>query len=82
MSIERKRNVLVSIEQFEARRDADRYMMARGILANLKSCYARHEITAQQYRTLRGAALAGDVAGAQKGLKRLLMRRSGGALDD
>lgn len=35
--------------------------------------YRRH-LTVQQFRTLRGQALAGDLMGAQKGLARLLKR--------
>ena len=32
----------------------------------------RNRLTVQQYKTLRGQILAGDDAGAMKGLKRLL----------
>ena len=32
----------------------------------------------QQYRTLKGQAVHGDVAGAEKGLQRLLQRRNNG----
>lgn len=32
----------------------------------------RNVLTAQQYKTLRGQILAGDDAGAMKGLKKLL----------
>jgi hypothetical protein len=35
--------------------------------------YAR-ALTPQQIRTLKGQAIAGDIAGAQKGLARILMR--------
>lgn len=35
----------------------------------------KHRLTAQQYKTLRGQALAGDVAGALKGLNKLLRRK-------
>ena len=34
----------------------------------------RKNLTAQQYRTLKGQCLAGDVEGAKKGLKKLLNR--------
>lgn len=34
----------------------------------------RHEMTEQQYRTLRGQVLSGDDAGALKGLRRILRR--------
>jgi hypothetical protein len=33
-----------------------------------------HRLTRQQFKTLRGQALAGDIAGAEKGLERLLTR--------
>lgn len=35
----------------------------------------RLQLTTQQYKTLRGQVLAGDAAGAMKGLKRILERR-------
>ena len=35
-------------------------------------------LTLQQYRTLKGQAVHGDVAGAEKGLQRLLQRRNDG----
>ena len=34
---------------------------------------ARQRLTQQQYRTLRGQVLAGDSAGAMKGLRKLLL---------
>lgn len=34
---------------------------------------ARPHLTAQQYRTLRGQVLAGDDAGALKGLRKILL---------
>lgn len=34
----------------------------------------RSNLTAQQFRTLKGQILAGDVEGAEKGLQRLLRR--------
>ncbi len=34
---------------------------------------ARRHLTAQQYRTLRGQVLAGDDAGALKGLRKILL---------
>lgn len=35
-------------------------------------------LTRQQYRTFKGQAVHGDVAGAEKGLQRLLQRRNDG----
>lgn len=35
----------------------------------------KNKLTRQQYRTLRGQCLAGDVAGAIKGYHRILRRR-------
>lgn len=35
----------------------------------------KHQLTKQQYRTLRGQVLAGDGAGAVKGVKTLLARK-------
>ena len=42
------------------------------LLRELKLC--RRYLTPQQYRTLKGQALHGDVAGAEKGLQRLLRK--------
>ena len=42
----------------------------------LKLC--RRYLTPQEYRTLKGQAVRGDVAGAEKGLQRLLQRRQDG----
>ena len=42
------------------------------LLRELKLC--RRFLTPQQYRTLKGQALHGDVAGAEKGLQRLLRK--------
>lgn len=41
-------------------------------LINLKAY--RHQLSPQEYKTLRGQILAGDPQGAEKGLKRLLRR--------
>ena len=40
------------------------------LLRQLKLC--RRFLTQQQYRTLKGQAVHGDVVGAEKGLQRLL----------
>jgi len=42
------------------------------LLRELKLCL--RYLTPQQYRTLKGQALHGDVAGAEKGLQRLLRK--------
>lgn len=42
-------------------------------LIALKAC--RADLTAQQYQTLRGQVLAGDDAGALKGLDKILKRK-------
>ena len=42
------------------------------LLRELKLC--RRYLTPQQYRTLKGQALHGDVTGAEKGLQRLLRK--------
>lgn len=34
---------------------------------------ARHRLTTQQYRTLKGQVLAGDSEGAMKGLREILL---------
>lgn len=36
----------------------------------------RRKLTVQQYRTLKGQAVAGNVEAAHKGLKKLLRRRN------
>lgn len=37
---------------------------------------SRPNMTKQQYRTLKGQAVKGNVADARKGLQRILMRRN------
>ena len=41
---------------------------------------ARQRLTPQQYRTLRGQVLAGDSAGAMKGLRKLMLQESSNAI--
>lgn len=41
---------------------------------------ARHRLTAQQYRTLRGQVLAGDPDGAMRGLRKLLLLQGTNAI--
>ena len=44
-------------------------------LLHIKAC--RDRLTPQQYRTLKGQALAGDPDGALKGLRAILTREAG-----
>ena len=46
--------------------------MIRKALRDLK--HECKNLTPQQYRTLKGQILAGDIEGAEKGLRRLLRR--------
>ena len=39
-------------------------------MIRLKSC--KPKLTVQQYRTIKGQALAGDITGAAKGLEKLM----------
>jgi len=48
-----------------------------GALIRLKG--ARHRLTVQQYKTLRGQVLAGDAEGAMRGLRKLLLRNGSSA---
>lgn len=41
---------------------------------------ARHRLTTQQYKTLRGQVLAGDPDGAMKGLRKLLLLQGSNAI--
>lgn len=45
-----------------------------GALIRLKN--AKHLLSDNQYYTLRGQVIAGDAAGAMKGLRKLLQRRA------
>ena len=47
-------------------------------LGNLRS--AKNRLTRQQYKTLRGQVLAGDPAGAMKGLRRILLLEGSNAV--
>lgn len=44
------------------------------VLIQLKACYHERRLTTQQYKTLRGQALAGDGEAALKGLRTILER--------
>lgn len=54
-------------------RDAMAWAQAKPFLDELHHYY--DVLTTQQLRTLRGQALSGDIAGARKGLERLLEER-------
>lgn len=58
------------LRQVTAEPDRERYIEAHAFLGQLNR--ARPWISIQQYRTLRGQALAGDIEGAQKGLIKIL----------
>lgn len=47
-------------------------MELQSFLGELRAC--NKWLTAQQYKTLRGQAIAGDIAGAKKGLAVLLKK--------
>lgn len=47
-------------------------MELQSFLGKLKAC--NRYLTQQQYKTLRGQAIAGDIAGAKKGLAALLKK--------
>lgn len=49
-----------------------------GAMIRLKN--ARHLLTPQQFRTLRGQVLAGDPAGAMKGLQKLILLQGSNAV--
>ena len=57
------------------RMDIIRKVDMRSVLLAIKS--ARQYLTNQQYRTLRGQALSGDLDGALRGLSRIMIRRFG-----
>lgn len=53
----------------------DAYLRAKNFLDVLKA--SSNKLSDQQYRTLRGQALGGDIAGAYKGLDRLMSEFDG-----
>lgn len=56
----------------ELRKAATRYLRANAFLTILRGHL--DAITMQEFRTLRGQALHGDIEGAEKGLHRILTR--------
>ena len=61
---------LLTYDQSKVPSDASKFLAAHFFLRNLKK-YSKN-LTRQQMSTLRGQALAGDVEGADKGLRKLL----------
>lgn len=57
----------------ESERKANAYLKAHFFLRKLK--HYSLKLTGQEYKTLRGQALAGDVEGATKGLDVILRRK-------
>ena len=51
---------------------SEKYVRANSFLNVLKKYYRHGMITWQQYSTIRGQAIAGDIDGAMKGLERLM----------
>ncbi len=66
------------MDEMDAQEDALRYLKARLILNDLREKLRFGKISWQQYSTLRGQALAGDVDGAVKGLGKVLLRNAEG----
>lgn len=63
---------MIELEIAQARRDADAFLRAREFLRALKKC-SQH-LSWQEYKTLRWQALSGDIAGAVKGLDKIMRR--------
>lgn len=59
--------------KLESERKANAYMKAHWFLQTLKKYNSK--LSGQEFKTLRGQVLAGDVAGAAKGLERILSRK-------
>lgn len=57
----------------EIKKQAMAYIRANHFLTELRSEY--RWLTPQEYRTLRGQAISGDIDGAEKGLLKLKRRR-------
>ena len=57
--------------------DASKYLRAHFLLSNIRKKYLLGRITFQEYRTIRGQAIGGDLDGAMKGLARIEARKAG-----
>ena len=53
--------------------------MKTSIFDVLKDYRVKHLLTVQEYRTLKGQAVHGNIEAAEKGLKLILERKSGGS---
>jgi hypothetical protein len=74
-NLKRRAEEMEKRQEMDVREDASRYLKARLILNDLRDKMRSGKISWQQYSTLRGQALAGDVDGAVKGLARVLRKR-------
>lgn len=62
----------IAVLSYEAKADAMRYLRANQFLSMLRAHLG--DVTRQEFKTLRGQALKGDVEGAEKGLQTIIMR--------
>lgn len=71
----RQQSKLKPQDTISIREEAGRYQRAARVLDSLR----RYQklLTPQEYRTIRGQALSGDVEGAQNGLSNLIGKRGG-----
>lgn len=76
-NLKRRAEEMEKRQEMDVREDASRYLKARLILNDLRDKMRSGKISWQQYSTLRGQALAGDVDGAVKGLAKVLRKNSG-----
>ena len=68
MEAEMRRMRLNNIQE-----DSARYRRAHIFLTDLRKKWKQHEITSQQFSTIRGQAVSGDLDGATKGLAKVIM---------
>ena len=54
-------------------KDDEAYRNAHTVLQKIRQ--SRRRLTVQEERTIKGQALAGDIDGAERGLKKILMGR-------
>lgn len=70
----RQQSKLRPQDPISIREEAGRYRRARDVLEQLRRY--NNLLNPQEYRTIRGQALAGDVEGAKKGLTKLIGERA------